>query len=76
MQTLNINYDKKNDILYISIGEPVPSISEEQEEGIVIRRNMITNAISGVTILDYKERINRNEKIKLPNCIDISSIRV
>lgn len=71
-----INYDNQNDILYISIGEPVPSLCEEKEEGILIRRDIETGEITGVTILDYKEKVKSNKKINIPEEIDLSKVNV
>ena len=71
-----INYDTKNDILYISLGEPVPSISEEKEEGILIRRDIETGEITGVTILDYKDRLKNNEKIEMPLEINLDKVNI
>lgn len=76
MQTEIINYDAENDILYVSIGKPVPSVSEEKEEGIIIRRSIKENKISGVTILDYKLRKQKKEKINVPKEINLSSINI
>lgn len=80
MFTSNINitydYDEKEDILYLSIGEPKPSITEEIEEGILLRRDIETRKITGLTILDYLDRINKKEKINVPKIFDLSKIKV
>jgi len=71
-----VNYDNNNDILYISLGNPVPSICEENEEGILIRKNIKTGKLTGVTILDYKIRLKNKEKINIPKEFDLSLINV
>ena len=80
MSTLNskiiYNYDEEDDILYLSIGEPEPSITEEDENGIYIRKSIKTNKISGVTILDYKYRKQHKLKIKVPKEINLSAIKI
>lgn len=76
MQNLVIDYDSKNDILYVSIGVPVPSICEEKEEGIIIRKSIEKNMLSGVTILDYKYRKNHKIKINVPEEINLDTIKV
>lgn len=76
MSTLTINYDKKNDILYVSIGEPIASISEEISDGIYLRRSIETDEISGVTILDYKYKIDNKINIDLPKEIDLSLVKI
>lgn len=73
---INYDYDEDEDILYVTIGKPTPSVSEEIEEGILIRRDIKTHKLTGVTILDYKDRIKNNEKINIPKEFDLSSIRI
>lgn len=51
-----INYDSKNDILYISNVKNKACISSEPIDGVVIRRDE-TSKIIGVTIFDVKKAI-------------------
>lgn len=74
--TIRYRYDEEEDILYLSIDEPKPSISKETEEGILIRRDIKTKKITGVTILDYKDRVKKKEKINIPEIFDLSKINV
>lgn len=76
MQNLTVNYDNTNDILYISLGTPVPSICEEKEEGIIVRKRLDNSKISGVTILDYKYRIRNKIKIEVPKEINLKTIKI
>lgn len=76
MQNMIVNYDSRNDILYVSIGTPVPSICEEKEEGIIIRKSIEKNQLSGVTILDYKYRKNHKMKINVPKEINLDTVKV
>lgn len=73
---LILNYDNKFDILYISIGNPVPSYGEEETPGLVILRDIKTNQLTGVTVFDYKKRVNTNtiKELNIPVEIDINSI--
>lgn len=73
---IKYDYDQEEDILYLSIGEPRPSITKEIEEGILIREDIKTGELTGVTILDYKERINNKEKIDIPKEFDLSKIKI
>ena len=41
------SYDEDADVLYISLGEPAPSITEEVADGILVRHDMKTNKLSG-----------------------------
>ena len=76
MSNLKFNYDKKHDILYISIGNPVPSYGDEELEGIILRRDMVTDELTGITILDFMKRLSKNDNSlnAIPIKIDYSSI--
>ena len=56
MKKIDYNYDDKNDILYITIGAPLPSYGNEEIEGIIIRRNIKDDILTGITILDFMKR--------------------
>ena len=56
MRNRNENYDSKYDILYISVKDNKPAISEEPIDGVVIRRDE-TSKIIGVTIFGVKKAI-------------------
>ncbi len=73
---LKLNYDKKNDILYLSIGDPKPSYGEEDVSGIVIRRDMASNDITGITIFDFMKRITEKtiDSKDLPIQVDFQEI--
>jgi len=62
MSNLKFNYDKKHDVLYISIGDPRPSYGDEIIEGIIIRKDFDTDEITGITIIDFMERLSKNDK--------------
>lgn len=70
------NYDEEDDILYLSIGKPTPSITTETDDGILIRKEKGSNKITGVTILDYKYKKSNNIKMKLPKEIDLKLINI
>lgn len=74
--TIISNYDEEDDILYLSIGKPTPSITNEIEEGILIRRDIKTKKVTGVTILDYKYRKNKKMKINLPKEFNLDEVKV
>nr|DAV97342.1 MAG TPA: Protein of unknown function (DUF2283) [Caudoviricetes sp.] len=73
---INCNYDNEDDILYLSIGEPEPSITNELEEGVFLRRSVKTKKITGLTILDYKYKKNNKIKISVPKEFDLREVRV
>ena len=50
------NYDKEADVLYASIGRPRPSIIEESEDGILIRKDCQTGRPIGFVIINYSRQ--------------------
>lgn len=74
--TIISNYDEEDDILYLSIGKPTPSITNEIEDGILIRRDIKTKKVTGVTILDYKYRKNKKMKINLPKEFNLDEVKI
>lgn len=48
------NYDEDRDVLYISIGEPRPSVGWEPQEGIVIHKDILSGDIVGITVINCK----------------------
>ena len=51
---IRVDFDAQSDVLYISLGQPVPSDSDSQERGIQYRFAWSDNAPSGVTIMGFK----------------------
>nr|DAM88596.1 MAG TPA: Protein of unknown function (DUF2283) [Caudoviricetes sp.] len=73
---IKYDYDEEDDVLYLSIGNPKPSITEETEEGILIRKDIQTGKLTGVTILDYKDRLKNKERINIPDIFDLSKVKI
>lgn len=73
---VNVDYDSEADVLYLCIKPKLPSYAEEDEEGIMVRKSIETDEITGITILDFKEKyINRTlDKIALPIFIDFEAL--
>ena len=55
---MKIFYDRKGDVLYISIGSPREAISRETGDDILIRMDPATKEIVGFTILNFTERFS------------------
>lgn len=53
---VQVDYDKVSDVLYLSFGDPVPSITEDLGWGL-LRREEKTGMISGITIVDAKNML-------------------
>jgi uncharacterized protein YuzE len=55
-EKLDIDYDKKNDVLYISVGKPREADdSIEPQDGVVLRTRK--GELVGITILGLKSRL-------------------
>ena len=65
---LKHNYDIKYDVLYVSKVPNEPAIGVEDDEGIVIRKSRKTGEFVGVTIFDFKKRVDNHA---LPKFEDI-----
>ena len=55
---MKIFYDRKGDVLYISIGSPREAISRETGYDILIRMDPTIKEIVGFTILNFTERFS------------------
>ena len=55
--TYDIYYDEEGDFLEISFGLPAEEgTTEEIEQGILLTRDIVTNEIKNVGVLDFKKR--------------------
>ena len=54
-----LSYDRDADVLYVSIGSPHPAYTDENEQGVLIRRDPKSGETVGVTILDYEEHFRQ-----------------
>lgn len=68
MSVLNLNYDRKFDILYARLSGYSPSYGEE-DNGVVTFFSIDTDAITGMAIYKAKERVLNNDLD--PECLPI-----
>ncbi|OGO90296.1 MAG: hypothetical protein A2Y17_12045 [Clostridiales bacterium GWF2_38_85] len=54
---LQIDFDSRNDVLYIGFGNRRRSYDDEDDNGIITLKNMDSDIITGVTILDFKKKL-------------------
>jgi uncharacterized protein YuzE len=66
--SMDIHYDPSADVLYCSFGKPQEAIGEEVDDGIIVRRNVETNAIVGITVIDFSRRFSQRpgEVVSIP----------
>jgi len=63
---MSFSYDKRADILYLSIGKPKKAVSREVDDGILLRLNPKTKEICGLTIIDFVARFKSPKPRALP----------
>lgn len=61
-EKIKFYYDKKNDILDISVGSPKKAISQELGNDILIRVLPRTNKIVGLTVLNFERRFSKTDQ--------------
>ncbi|MBC7227593.1 MAG: DUF2283 domain-containing protein [Thermoflexales bacterium] len=58
--TITWDYDEEADILYLSIGEPVPAVGLDIGEGIIIRYNEDRREVVGLTLIGLRARMMKS----------------
>jgi len=61
-KALIYSYDKKRDVLYVSVGPPQDAISREVQPGIFVHLHPRTRKVIGYTLLDFQRRASRTGK--------------
>jgi hypothetical protein len=49
-----VDYDRMADVLYVSLGKPVPDEGEDRPQGIVLRFAIKDNIPTGVTVIGFR----------------------
>lgn len=77
MSVLNLNYDRKYDILYARLSDYVPSYGDE-EDGIITYFSIETDAITGMAIYNAREKIINGDLdgFMLPIPIDLNATAI
>lgn len=61
-EKIKFYYDKKNDVLDISVGRPKKAISKELGNDILVRVLPRTNKIVGLMVLNFERRFSKTEQ--------------
>lgn len=61
-----INHDSENDVLYIGLGDRSNSYGDDDDDGIIILRDIDTRELTGITILDFLYKYQNKELEHLP----------
>ena len=59
-----IDYDNRYDVLYCKIDDTSNSYGDEIDSNIILLKDMDTEEITGITIMDFKRSYNVNNLIK------------
>lgn len=59
---MSVSYDRQSDVLYLSYGENREAISEENEDGVLVRRDPRSNEILGFTVVDFSRRFAQSDR--------------
>jgi uncharacterized protein YuzE len=62
---LIVSYDKDADVAYLSFGEPKPSVTEELDDYVLVRRDPATKEVRGITITDFSRYFTLKKEMKL-----------
>jgi uncharacterized protein YuzE len=67
-----VEYDRVADVLYVSLGDPVPAVAREdaEVEGLHLRYAMDDNHLCGATIVWYSTQDLPTLKAKVPFAVD------
>ena len=60
-------YDSRHDVLHVVFRPIVSSIEDEDFPGIIIRRSVTDERITGIVIMDYSKRSRDSLRTFLPN---------
>ncbi len=62
---LIVSYDRDADVAYLSFGEPRPSVTEELNDYVLVRRDPETGDIRGVTITNFSQYFSSRKEMKV-----------
>lgn len=64
--SLQFDYDSKYDVLYVALGDRSNSYGDDSERGIIYLKDIDTDELTGVTVLDFLKRYRSNTLPWLP----------
>lgn len=66
MANLQFDYDAKYDVLYVALGDRNNSYGDDSEKGIVYLKDIDTDELTGVTVMDFMKRYYSHTLPRLP----------
>ncbi len=66
---LIVSYDREADVAYLSFGDPRPSVTEELNDHVLVRRDPTTKEVRGITITNFTEYFKgaKEMKVEIPD---------
>ncbi len=72
MKNLSFDYDSEKDIMVIRFLDDMLSSAKEVDENIFVKRNIKTNEVTSIVILDfYNKNKKTKDKIKKTSLLDL-----
>jgi uncharacterized protein YuzE len=71
---MQLFYDADSDVLYLSIGDPRPAVSEEIDDDVLLRLDPETGEIVGLTVLSLARFTSLTASRLLPLEIDLRKL--
>ncbi|NIA09307.1 MAG: hypothetical protein GWP10_06150 [Nitrospiraceae bacterium] len=75
-EKLRMFFDKKGDVLDISLGEPREAISKEIGDDILMRIDPETSEVLGFTILNFEKRFERTKVETFPLTAKLAQAKI
>lgn len=65
---VRITYDRPADVLYVSLGKPLPcySVEDPDIEGLLLRHSFENDVLNGVTVLWFSRQDRKQLLRKIP----------
>lgn len=74
-KVMQLFYDDEGDVLYLSVGDPRPAVSEELGDDVLLRHDIETGEVVGLTVLNFSSRFSTSkDSQKLPVEIDLRAL--
>ena len=65
MKELKFDYDKKNDVMYISVDKKRKGIAEEIKKNVFVRFEPRKKDIVGITLIDFSKFLQKKTELSV-----------
>jgi hypothetical protein len=67
--SVQVDFDDASDVVYVSLGDPVPDEGEDRPNDVVLRYSLRHNVPSGVTVVGFVRNSRNGHLAKLSEII-------